>query len=102
MYRASDRVEHAEWLDELETVADRLDLDGTARSRAGDLFLSNVPEEDRSKRATMAACLYVGALVSGQQRTQRSVAEAAGVSRLTVQQRWKSLLDDVGLEAPDW
>ena len=50
----------------------------------------------------MAACLYVGALVSGQQRTQSEVANAANVSRLTVQQRWKDLLEDVGLDAPDW
>lgn len=102
MYRASDRFEHATWLDELEAVADELSLDETARSRAGDLFLSNVPTKERSKRATMAACLYVGALISGQQRTQTTVAEAADVSRLTVQQRWKELLDDAGLDAPDW
>lgn len=102
MYRASDQFEHAEWLDELEAAADELGLDDQARSRAGDLFLSNVPDEERSKRATMAACLYVGALVSGQQRTQTNVAEAADVSRLTVQQRWKGLLEDVGLDAPDW
>lgn len=102
MYRASDQFEHSEWLDELEAAADEIGLDDQARSRAGDLFLSNVPEAERSKRATMAACLYVGALVSGQQRTQRNVAEAADVSRLTVQQRWKDLLEDVGLDAPDW
>ncbi|MCU4799229.1 Transcription factor TFIIB repeat-containing protein [Halomicrobium zhouii] len=102
MYRASDQFEHAEWLNELEAAADELGLEEQARSRAGDLFLSNVPEEERSKRATMAACLYVGALVSGQQRTQTSVADAADVSRLTVQQRWKDLLEDVGLDAPDW
>jgi transcription initiation factor TFIIIB Brf1 subunit/transcription initiation factor TFIIB len=102
MYRASDQFEHADWLDELEAAAEELGLGEQARSRAGDLFLSNVPDEDRSKHATMAACLYVGALVSGQQRTQTEVAEATGVSRLSVQQRWKDLLEDVGLDAPDW
>jgi hypothetical protein len=30
------------------------------------------------------------------------VAEAVGVSRLSVQQRWKDLLEEAGLEAPDW
>jgi len=102
VYRASDRVTHAEWLDELERAADDLGLDQTARSRAGDLFLSRVPDEDRSKRATMAASLYVGALVSGERPSQSDVADAAGVSRLTVQQRWKDLLEETGLDAPDW
>jgi len=53
------------WLNELEAAADELGLEEQARSRAGDLFLSNVPEEERSKRATMAACLYVGRWSAG-------------------------------------
>jgi len=103
MYRASDRREHEEWLENLEATADRLDLEGTARSRAVDLFLSAMPvDEDRSKRAVMASSLYVGALVSGQERSQRVVADAADVSRLTIQQRWKEQLEEAGLDAPDW
>lgn len=103
MYRASDRREHEEWLDNLEAAADELDLESTARSRAVDLFLSSMPvEEERSKQAVMAASLYVGALVSGQERSQRVVADATDVSRLTIQQRWKPLLEDAGLDAPDW
>lgn len=102
MYRASDRVEHAEWLSDIETAADRLDLGTQARSRAVDLFLSEIPDEDRSKQATLAASVYVGALVAGEERSQTAVAEATGVSRLSIQQRWKDLLETAGLEAPDW
>jgi transcription initiation factor TFIIIB Brf1 subunit/transcription initiation factor TFIIB len=102
VYRASDQFEHAEWLDDLEAAADELDLGEDARSHAGDLFLSNVPEDDRSKPAMLGACLYAGALVAGEQRTQTAVAEAVGVSRLVVQQRWKPLLESVGFDAPDW
>jgi transcription initiation factor TFIIIB Brf1 subunit/transcription initiation factor TFIIB len=102
VYRASDEREHREWLEELEVAADRLGLGTDARSRAADVFLSSVPDEDRSKRATLAASLYVGALVAGEQRSQASVAEAAGVSRLTVQQRWKELLEAAGLDPPGW
>jgi transcription initiation factor TFIIIB Brf1 subunit/transcription initiation factor TFIIB len=50
----------------------------------------------------MAASLYVGALLASGGRSQTSVAEAAGVSRLSVQQRWKELVESVGLEAPGW
>jgi transcription initiation factor TFIIIB Brf1 subunit/transcription initiation factor TFIIB len=102
VYRASDEVDNAEWLAELEEAADRLGLETEARSRGADAFLSALPELERSKRATMAASLYVGALVAGEQRTQSEVADAADVSRLAVQQRWKEVLAAAGLEAPDW
>jgi hypothetical protein len=102
VYRASDEVDNAEWLAELEDAADRLELGTEARSRGADAFLSALPELERSKRATMAAALYVGALVAGEQRTQSEVADAADVSRLAVQQHWKEVLAAAGLDAPDW
>ncbi|WP_276271369.1 transcription initiation factor IIB family protein [Haloarcula litorea] len=102
MYRASDRVEHEEWIAEIEQAGEALDLGSDARSRAVDLFLSTLPEENRSKRATMAASVYVGALVAGEERSQTAVADATDVSRLTIQQRWKGILEAAGLEAPDW
>jgi transcription initiation factor TFIIIB Brf1 subunit/transcription initiation factor TFIIB len=102
VYRASDEVANAEWLAELETAADRLELSTEARSRAADAFLSALPEGERSKRPTMAAALYVGSLVVGEERSQGEVADAADVSRLSVQQRWKDVLEAAGLEAPDW
>jgi transcription initiation factor TFIIIB Brf1 subunit/transcription initiation factor TFIIB len=50
----------------------------------------------------MAASVYVGALVAGEERSQSAVADATGVSRLTIQQRWKELIESVGFDAPDW
>lgn len=102
VYRASDELDEAEWLAELEVVADRLGLGSEARSRARDVFLSTAPETDRSKQAVVASSLYVGALVAGDQESQGAVADAAGVSRHTVQQRWKEQLEAAGLEPPDW
>lgn len=102
MYRARDQVENESWLADLEEVADRLDLSAEARTRAGDLFLSNLPDDERSKRAVLATSLYVASLVEGDRRSQGAVAEAAGVSRLTVQQRWKAMLESAGLDAPEW
>ncbi|WP_262176190.1 transcription initiation factor IIB family protein [Haloarcula laminariae] len=102
MYRASDRIENDEWLGEIEATAEALDLGTEARSHAVDLFLSTLPDEQRSKRASMAASIYVGALVAGEERSQTAVADAADVSRLTIQQRWKELIERVGLDAPDW
>jgi transcription initiation factor TFIIIB Brf1 subunit/transcription initiation factor TFIIB len=109
VYRARDHVENERWLAELQQVADRLGLETAARSRATDLYLSTVTEWDAdadadgaSKRAVLAASLYAGSLIEGDQRSQSTVADAAGVSRLTVQQRWKDLLERAGLEPPSW
>lgn len=102
MYRARDRVENEEWIDDIERVVETLDLSEQSRSRATDIFLSNLPDDDRSKQAVLAASVYVGALVSGEQRSQSEVAGAADVSRLSVQQRWKKLLEETGFDAPEW
>ncbi|AHG04217.1 cyclin [Halobacterium sp. DL1] len=102
MYRAGDEVDQQAWLDELEAVADALDIDAEARATAKDLFLSAVPNEERSKPAAVAASVYAGALIAGDQRSQTAVAEAADVSRLVIQQRWKEILEDAGFEPPSW
>ena len=102
MYRARDQVENETWIALIDDAATRLDLEGQTKSRAADLFLSAVPEADRSKRATVAASLYAGALITGERRSQSAVAEAVGVSRLAVQHRWKELLEEAGLEPPSW
>jgi transcription initiation factor TFIIIB Brf1 subunit/transcription initiation factor TFIIB len=102
MYRAREHVENEEWLAAIDDAAERLDLGGEAKSRATDLFLSTVPEAERSKQAAVAASLYAGALIAGDRRSQSAVADAAGVSRLTVQNRWKELVEAAGLEPPTW
>ena len=102
MYRASDRVQNQRWLADLQRAADELDLGSDARSTAEDLFLSTIPEGERSKPAAIAASLYAGGLIAGDRRSQSAVADAVGVTRLTVQKRWKSLLEEAGLEPPTW
>jgi transcription initiation factor TFIIIB Brf1 subunit/transcription initiation factor TFIIB len=102
MYRASDAVENGDLVAELETAADALDLDPEATATARDLFLSAVPDADRSKRPALAASLYAGALIAGDGRTQTAVADVVGVSRLAVQKRWKARLAEAGFEPPDW
>ncbi|WP_339103048.1 transcription initiation factor IIB family protein [Haloterrigena salinisoli] len=102
MHSARDRIEYEPWLEELDRIADRLELSTEARSCAVDLFLTDVPEDDRSKRAVLAASVYAGSLVAGEGRTQGAVADAADVSRLSIQSRWKDLLETAGLEPPRW
>ncbi len=102
MYRASDEREHADWLKHLEVAADRLDLGTDARSRSRDVFLLTVEDADTSRRTTLATALYIGGLVAGEEQSQQAVADAVGVSRLSIQQHWKDQLRAAGLEPPDW
>jgi transcription initiation factor TFIIIB Brf1 subunit/transcription initiation factor TFIIB len=102
MYRARDRVDNEEWVARLTRAADGLELGSEARSNAVDLFLSNVPDEERSKPAVAAASLYAGSLIAGEERSQGSVAAAMDVTRLSVQQRWKDLLAESGFRPPEW
>jgi len=102
MYRARDRIDNEEWIAQLTRAADGLDLDSEARSNAVDLFCSNVPDEERSKPAVAAASLYAGALIAGEERSQGAVASAMDVTRLSVQNRWKALLEESGFQPPEW
>jgi transcription initiation factor TFIIIB Brf1 subunit/transcription initiation factor TFIIB len=102
MYSARDRVEHTDWLDRIEAAADEIDVGQQARSTAGELFLTHIPEADRSKQAVAAASLYAGTLIAGEERSQQAVADAMDVSRLSVQSRWKPLLEDAGFDPPTW
>lgn len=102
MYRARDEVENAAWLEELEEAVTHLGLGDDARSYAMDLFLSTNPPADRSKRPVLAASLYAGSLIAGDERSQTRVAEEFGVSRLSIQQHWKDLLKSAGFTVPDW
>ncbi|MEF8800818.1 MAG: transcription initiation factor IIB family protein [Halolamina sp.] len=102
MYSARDRVEQEKWLVRIQDAADALELGSDARTTAEDLFLSNVPEADRSKPAVAAAALYAGALIASEERSQTAVAEAMGVTRLSVQSKWKPLLEEAGFRTPSW
>ncbi|PIZ54819.1 hypothetical protein COY28_02360, partial [Candidatus Woesearchaeota archaeon CG_4_10_14_0_2_um_filter_57_5] len=44
------------------------------------------------------AALYVSALLHGEKRTQREVADVAGVTEVTIRNRYKELLDKLKLE----
>jgi len=102
VYRARDQVENEAWIDDLEQMCERLEFSAATRSRAIDLFLSNVPDSERSKRAVAATSLYVAGLTTGDARSQTEIAAVADVTRLTISNRWKAMLESAGLDAPTW
>jgi len=52
----------------------------------------------RGPTGIAAAALYVAALVHGEKRTQREVADVAGVTEVTIRNRYKELLERLNLE----
>ena len=102
MHRASDRLEEEEALSILESRMDGLGLESDVMSIATDLYLSELPLDERSKPPALAASCYTAALISGDERSQSEVATAFEVSRLAVQQRWKTMLTESGFTAPEW
>ena len=52
----------------------------------------------RGPTGIAAAALYVAALINGEKRTQREVADVAGVTEVTIRNRYKELLDRLDLE----
>ncbi len=51
----------------------------------------------RGPQGIAAAALYVAALSHGEKRTQREVADVAGVTEVTIRNRYKELLDKLNL-----
>ncbi|MFH0875010.1 MAG: transcription initiation factor IIB [archaeon] len=52
----------------------------------------------RGPTGIASAALYVAALINGEKRTQREVADIAGVTEVTIRNRYKELLDKLELE----
>jgi transcription initiation factor TFIIB len=48
-----------------------------------------------------AAALYIACLMNNEKKTQKDIAEAAGVTEVTVRNRYKTLKKQLGLELPD-
>ena len=51
----------------------------------------------RGPAGIAAAALYVAALINDEKKTQREVADVAGITEVTIRNRYKELLDKLGL-----
>ena len=52
----------------------------------------------RGPTGIAAAALYVASLIHGEKRTQREVADVAGVTEVTIRNRYKELLEELKLD----
>ena len=52
----------------------------------------------RGPAGISAAALYVAALMNDEKKTQREVADVAGITEVTIRNRYKELTERLGLE----
>ncbi len=87
--------------DYIARFASALKLSAETQSHAIEVLEAAQREELTSGRGPTgiaAAALYVAALVHGEKRTQREVADVAGVTEVTIRNRYKELLEKLRLE----
>ncbi len=87
--------------DYIPRFSSSLELSAEAQSRAVEIIERAQDEELTSGRGPTgiaAAALYVSALLNQEKRTQREVADVAGVTEVTIRNRYKELLEELGLE----
>ncbi len=86
--------------DHIKRFADKLDLSDTVRGRAKTIIDSAKDKEILAGKAPTgiaASALYIGSNIEGEKRTQKEVAEMLNVTEVTVRNRSKELVDELGL-----
>jgi len=87
--------------DYIPRFASSLKLSAETQSKAIEILEDAQKAELTSGRGPTgiaAAALYVSALMHGEKRTQREVADVAGVTEVTIRNRYKELLEELDLE----
>ena len=87
--------------DYIPRFSSSLKLSAETQSKSVEILESAQKAELTSGRGPTgiaAAALYVSALLHGEKRTQREVADVAGVTEVTIRNRYKELLEKLSLE----
>lgn len=88
-------------LDYVYRFARELDLKPKTTSKAVEIIKKATEKEITSGKGPMgiaAAALYVSTLICDDKRTQREVADVAGVTEVTIRNRYKELVNKLDLE----
>jgi transcription initiation factor TFIIB len=88
----------------ISKIAERTGISGRTQG-----FAIHILREAKSRRAAAgkdpmglaAAALYIACLQNNEKKTQKDIAEAAGVTEVTVRNRYKSLKKQLSLKVPD-
>lgn len=88
-------------LDYIERFGSELRLNGEVRSKAREILRMAMSREITSGRGptgVSAAALYIASVIMGERKTQKEVAQVAGVTEVTIRNRYKELVDKLNLE----
>ncbi|AEH23741.1 transcription initiation factor IIB [Pyrococcus yayanosii] len=89
--------------DYVNKFADELGLSEKVRRKAVEILEEAYRKgltSGKSPAGLVAAALYIASLLEGEKRTQREVAEIARVTEVTVRNRYKELVEKLGLKLP--
>ncbi|RLI84976.1 MAG: transcription initiation factor IIB [Archaeoglobales archaeon] len=78
-----------------------LGLSGDVQKKAIEIIKKAEEKELTSGRGptgVAAAAIYIASILGGERRTQREVAEVAGVTEVTIRNRYKELAERLGIE----
>ncbi|MDI6887048.1 MAG: transcription initiation factor IIB [Candidatus Thermoplasmatota archaeon] len=89
--------------DYIARFCSELKLGSDVQTRANEILKVATEKELTSGRGptgVAAAALYVASVMCGQRKTQREVADVAGVTEVTIRNRYKELTEKLNLDVP--
>ena len=87
--------------DYIPRFCSELKLSGDVQAKTIEILKQAADKELTSGRGPMgvaAAAIYIASILSGERRTQREVAEVAGVTEVTIRNRYKELAERLDID----
>src|SRR3989338_4711155 len=87
--------------DYIPKFANKLGFNSSTQTKAVEILKKAQNMELTSGRGPVglaAASLYVASLLTGEKRTQREIADVVGVTEVTIRNRYKEIIDKLGLK----
>ncbi len=88
-------------IDYVSRFCSQLKLNGGVRSKAIEILEESAKKElstGKGPTGTVAASVYIASILCGEKRTQREVADVAGVTEVTVRNRYKKLAEELSID----
>jgi transcription initiation factor TFIIB len=87
--------------DYVQRFCSELKLSGEVQTKAAEILKDASEKELTSGRGptgVAAAAIYISSIMCNERRTQREVADVAGVTEVTIRNRYKELTEKLGIE----
>lgn len=87
-------------VDYISRFASRLDLSGEVQAKAIDIINQSIEKglsSGKGPTGVAAAALYISSLLLGERKTQGDIAEVAGVTEVTIRNRYKELAEKLDI-----